>query len=177
MYTHTYICVCVYLCVYMCIYVYICRPFFWAGTVNSYSSAFSLAKFSSLSLLYSASSSRNSVPMSVYQSQAVPSKFLSKTTASSTYFSETSAAFCQLVDTSKSEPSAWLFYAFFTISQFSNLLWGRALLCAVADTSPGLCSLVPLGFLCQHFFLKRMTWSIKPYKLYVKLHTTCCCRH
>lgn len=153
---HTYIRV--YVCVSTCLYVYICRPFIWADTVDSYSSAFSLAKVSSLCLLCASPSSRNSVPMSVYQSRAVPSKFLSKTTASSTCFSETSAAFCQLVDTSKSEPSAGLVYAAFSIFQFSlkSPLRKSFVLCCV-DTSSGLCRLVPLGFLCQHSLLKRMT--------------------
>lgn len=45
------------------------------------------------------------------------------------------------------------------------LLWVRALFRAVVDTLPVLCRLVPLWFLCQHLFLKTMTWNTKPYKL------------
>lgn len=64
-------------------------PCIWSDTVSFYSSAFSLTKFSSLCLLYTACSARQSLPVSVYQSWAVPSKFLIKTTSSSVCYSST----------------------------------------------------------------------------------------
>lgn len=81
------------------------------------------------------------------------------------------AACYQLMGTSKwyQKPFAGLFFAAFTIF-FSawNLLWGRTLFLAVVDALRGLCGLVPLWFLFHHLFLKRMTWSTKPCKLYLK---------
>lgn len=137
-------------------------PCIWSDTVSFYSSAFSLTKFSSLCLLYTACSARQSLPVSVYQSWAVPSKFLIKTTSSSVCYSSTLLH----------SVSWWIHQNQNLLQGFSRqsllfffLLWVRALFRAVADTLPVLCRLVPLWFLCQHLFLKRTTWNTKPYKL------------
>lgn len=137
-------------------------PCIWSDTVSFYSSAFSLTKFSSLCLLYTACSARQSLPVSVYQSWAVPSKFLIKTTSSSVCYSFTLLH----------SVSWWIHQNQNLLQGFSRqsllfffFLWVRALFRAVADTLPVLCRLVPLWFLCQHLFLKTMTWNTKPYKL------------
>lgn len=125
----TYVCVCV--SVTICVYI---SMYLQALYLGRYCQFLQLCLFRYqlfiLCPLYADSSSRNSLPTSV-ESHEQSLELLSKTTASSTCFLETSAAFCQLVDISKSGHSAVLFYAVFTIFQFSlkSLLRKSFVLC------------------------------------------------
>lgn len=126
-------CVCVYLCIcnYMCIYKYVSAgPL--SGQILSILTAlpFPLPSFH-LCVLFTPTLLPGTHFLHQQKVMSSPLELLSKTTASSTCFLETSAAFCQLVDISKSGHSAVLFYAVFTIFQFSlkSLLRKSFVLC------------------------------------------------